>query len=209
MGAGTLGLQEFSQPFWEGWGRCGCFQWHPALEALPSRTDHRLIADEDDVHRCGRCQAEFTALEDFVQHKLQKVCQRAPQEALPAAPAAGALLGQEVSSPLPRPAHTRVCVRSPPRPRGPLTAGRGVGAAGALWLRVWAEGWRLVMDEGGSGPSPQELSSAPGWPSLLSSLRPEPAQLRSRLSWNLRACPGSGLVSFPVHPVPQDPTNKG
>ncbi|XP_032462286.1 transcription factor E4F1 isoform X6 [Phocoena sinus] len=29
--------------------------------------------DEDDVHRCGRCQAEFTALEDFVQHKLQKV----------------------------------------------------------------------------------------------------------------------------------------
>ncbi|XP_058565920.1 transcription factor E4F1 isoform X4 [Neofelis nebulosa] len=52
--------------------------------------------DEDDVHRCGRCQAEFTALEDFVQHKLQKVCQRAPQEALPAAPAAAALLGQEV-----------------------------------------------------------------------------------------------------------------
>eukprot|EP00071_Canis_lupus_P020970 XP_013969913.1 transcription factor E4F1 [Canis lupus familiaris] len=52
--------------------------------------------DEDDVHRCGRCQAEFTALEDFVQHKLQKVCQRAPQEALPATPAAGALLGQEV-----------------------------------------------------------------------------------------------------------------
>ncbi|XP_022372469.1 transcription factor E4F1 isoform X6 [Enhydra lutris kenyoni] len=52
--------------------------------------------DEDDVHRCGRCQAEFTALEDFVQHKLQKVCQRATQEASPAAPAAGALLGQEV-----------------------------------------------------------------------------------------------------------------
>ncbi|CAK6444808.1 unnamed protein product [Pipistrellus nathusii] len=52
--------------------------------------------DEDDVHRCGRCQAEFTALEDFVQHKLQKVCQRAPQEALPATPAAAALLGQEV-----------------------------------------------------------------------------------------------------------------
>ncbi|XP_055991201.1 transcription factor E4F1 isoform X2 [Sorex fumeus] len=44
--------------------------------------------DEDDVHRCGRCQAEFTALEEFVQHKLQKGCQRAPQEALPA--------GQEV-----------------------------------------------------------------------------------------------------------------
>lgn len=53
--------------------------------------------DEDDVHRCGRCQAEFTALEDFVQHKLQKVCQRAPQEAPPAASASGALLGQEVA----------------------------------------------------------------------------------------------------------------
>ncbi|XP_072610096.1 transcription factor E4F1 isoform X2 [Vulpes vulpes] len=66
------------------------------LEAFPSPTDNRLVADEDDVHRCGRCQAEFTALEDFVQHKLQKVCQRAPQEALPATPAAGTLLGQEV-----------------------------------------------------------------------------------------------------------------
>ncbi|KAF5917593.1 hypothetical protein HPG69_000056 [Diceros bicornis minor] len=52
--------------------------------------------DEDDVHRCGRCQAEFTALEDFVQHKLQKVCQRAPQEALPTTPATAALLGPEV-----------------------------------------------------------------------------------------------------------------
>ncbi|KAM8777930.1 transcription factor E4F1 [Rhynchonycteris naso] len=52
--------------------------------------------DEDDVHRCGRCQAEFTTLEDFVQHKLQKVCQRGPQEALPTTPAAATLLGQEV-----------------------------------------------------------------------------------------------------------------
>ncbi|XP_060028538.1 transcription factor E4F1 isoform X10 [Erinaceus europaeus] len=52
--------------------------------------------DEDDVHRCGRCQAEFTALEDFVQHKLQKGCQRAPQEALPATPVPPGLLGQEV-----------------------------------------------------------------------------------------------------------------
>ncbi|XP_039102653.1 transcription factor E4F1 isoform X3 [Hyaena hyaena] len=65
------------------------------LEALPGSTERRLVADEDDVHRCGRCQAEFTALEDFVQHKLQKVCQRTTQEALPAAPAA-ALLGPEV-----------------------------------------------------------------------------------------------------------------
>lgn len=65
------------------------------------------------MHRCGRCQAEFTALEDFVQHKLQKVCQRATQEASPAAPAAGALLGQEVSA-YPRPAHTCACVCCPP-----------------------------------------------------------------------------------------------
>ncbi|NXG48145.1 E4F1 factor, partial [Psilopogon haemacephalus] len=50
-------------------------------------------ADEDDVHKCGRCQAEFTSLEEFVQHKLQKVCQRAP-EALAAASAG--LLKQEV-----------------------------------------------------------------------------------------------------------------
>lgn len=59
--------------------------------------DSMLIADEDDVHRCGRCQVEFTALEDFVQHKIQKACQRAPQEALPTTPATTALLGQEVS----------------------------------------------------------------------------------------------------------------
>ncbi|XP_030069481.1 transcription factor E4F1 isoform X2 [Microcaecilia unicolor] len=32
--------------------------------------------DEDDVHKCGRCQAEFTSLEEFVQHKIQKLCQR-------------------------------------------------------------------------------------------------------------------------------------
>lgn len=64
-----------------------------------SPTDLRLVPDEDDVHRCGRCQAEFTALEDFVQHKLQKVCQRAPPEALPATPEAAALLDQEVSPP--------------------------------------------------------------------------------------------------------------
>ncbi|KAM9583709.1 transcription factor E4F1 isoform 5-T5 [Trichechus inunguis] len=52
--------------------------------------------DEDDVHRCGRCQAEFTTLEDFVQHKIQKACQRAPQDTLSTTPAAAALLGQEV-----------------------------------------------------------------------------------------------------------------
>lgn len=52
--------------------------------------------DEDDVHRCGRCQVEFTALEDFVQHKIQKACQRAPQEALHGPSVTTTLLGQEV-----------------------------------------------------------------------------------------------------------------
>ena len=70
------------------------------------------------MHRCGRCQAEFTALEDFVQHKLQKACQRVPQEALPATPAA-ALLGREVSPPPPA-SHTGVH-RHVPAPH--LTAG--------------------------------------------------------------------------------------
>ncbi|KAM6054913.1 transcription factor E4F1 isoform 1-T1 [Chlamydotis macqueenii] len=54
--------------------------------------------DEDDVHKCGRCQSEFTSLEEFVQHKLQKVCQRAP-EAPAAAPAA--LLNQEAQKVVP------------------------------------------------------------------------------------------------------------
>uniref|UniRef100_A0A7M4FYK6 Transcription factor E4F1 n=1 Tax=Crocodylus porosus TaxID=8502 RepID=A0A7M4FYK6_CROPO len=49
-------------------------------------------ADEDDVHKCGRCQSEFTSLEEFVQHKLQKICQRT-QEAITATSAN--LLGQE------------------------------------------------------------------------------------------------------------------
>ncbi|XP_053550740.1 transcription factor E4F1 isoform X2 [Bombina bombina] len=32
--------------------------------------------DEDDMHKCGRCQAEFTSLEDFVHHKIQKSCHK-------------------------------------------------------------------------------------------------------------------------------------
>ncbi|XP_028310110.1 transcription factor E4F1 isoform X2 [Gouania willdenowi] len=35
------------------------------------------IADEDDVHKCGRCQLEFSTLEAFIQHKLQHSCKRA------------------------------------------------------------------------------------------------------------------------------------
>ncbi|NXD31562.1 E4F1 factor, partial [Spelaeornis formosus] len=45
-------------------------------------------ADEDDVHKCGRCQAEFSSLQEFVQHKLHKRCQRPPD-------ALAGLLGHE------------------------------------------------------------------------------------------------------------------
>ncbi|XP_078274010.1 transcription factor E4F1 isoform X4 [Rhinoraja longicauda] len=33
-------------------------------------------AEEHDVHKCGRCQAEFCSLDGFITHKLQKACQR-------------------------------------------------------------------------------------------------------------------------------------
>ncbi|XP_041133168.1 transcription factor E4F1-like isoform X3 [Polyodon spathula] len=40
-------------------------------------TIHTTLGDEDeDVHKCGRCQCEFTCLEAFIQHKLQNNCQR-------------------------------------------------------------------------------------------------------------------------------------
>ncbi|XP_036392963.1 transcription factor E4F1 [Megalops cyprinoides] len=43
-------------------------------------TIHTTLGDEDeDVHRCGRCQVEFTTLEAFIQHKLQNSCQRAQE----------------------------------------------------------------------------------------------------------------------------------
>lgn len=45
-------------------------------------------ADEDDVHKCGRCLSEFSSLQEFVQHKLQKGCKRPPD-------ALAGLLGQE------------------------------------------------------------------------------------------------------------------
>ncbi|XP_018092620.1 transcription factor E4F1 isoform X2 [Xenopus laevis] len=50
--------------------------------------------DEDDVHKCGRCQAEFTSLEEFVHHKIQKICLRAPDPNLVSTGAA--LNSQEV-----------------------------------------------------------------------------------------------------------------
>ena len=148
------------------------------LESLPSPTDRRLIADEDDVHRCGRCQAEFTALEDFVQHKLQKVCQRVPQEALPATTSAAALLGQEVASPY---CHcTRAC--PPPCPSADSRmrrwrhvktdlCHRGGQRAG---IRLWVgDSWRC------SGLSRMAWDAGP-----LSSLWLKPAQL------------GSGVLPF-------------
>ncbi|XP_040047234.2 transcription factor E4F1 isoform X2 [Gasterosteus aculeatus] len=40
-------------------------------------TIQTTLGDEDeDVHKCGRCQSEFSALEAFIQHKLQHNCKR-------------------------------------------------------------------------------------------------------------------------------------
>ncbi|KAJ8413655.1 hypothetical protein AAFF_G00081620 [Aldrovandia affinis] len=50
-------------------------------------TIHTTLGDEDeDVHRCGRCQVEFTTLEAFIQHKLQNSCQRAQELGHPQPP---------------------------------------------------------------------------------------------------------------------------
>ncbi|NWT72493.1 E4F1 factor, partial [Prunella himalayana] len=61
----------------------------PACRApVPAPLTALSPADEDDVHKCGRCQSEFSSLQEFVQHKLQKGCQRPPD-------ALAGLLGQE------------------------------------------------------------------------------------------------------------------
>ncbi|XP_061605376.1 transcription factor E4F1 isoform X2 [Phyllopteryx taeniolatus] len=40
-------------------------------------TIHTNLGDEDeDVHKCGRCQNEFSTLEAFIQHKLRHSCRR-------------------------------------------------------------------------------------------------------------------------------------
>ncbi|XP_013882513.1 transcription factor E4F1 isoform X2 [Austrofundulus limnaeus] len=39
-------------------------------------TIQTALGDEDDVHKCGRCQSEFSTLEAFIQHKLQNNCRR-------------------------------------------------------------------------------------------------------------------------------------
>uniref|UniRef100_A0A3P9J1H4 Transcription factor E4F1 n=1 Tax=Oryzias latipes TaxID=8090 RepID=A0A3P9J1H4_ORYLA len=39
-------------------------------------TIQTTLGDEDDVHKCGRCQSEFSTLEAFIQHKLHNDCKR-------------------------------------------------------------------------------------------------------------------------------------
>ncbi|XP_053326437.1 transcription factor E4F1 isoform X2 [Spea bombifrons] len=63
------------------------------LTAAPLIT-HFKEEDDDDVHKCGRCQAEFTSLEEFVHHKIQKICQKSQDGGL--SPAVGAVGGEEV-----------------------------------------------------------------------------------------------------------------
>uniref|UniRef100_A0A2K5F8W8 E4F transcription factor 1 n=1 Tax=Aotus nancymaae TaxID=37293 RepID=A0A2K5F8W8_AOTNA len=114
--------------------------------------------DEDDVHRCGRCQAEFTALEDFVQHKIQKACQRAPQEALPATPATTALLGPEV-------------VPAAPGPEEPITVAHIVVEAASLAADIshapdLVGGGHIkeVIVAAEAEPGDSEMAEAPGSP---------------------------------------------
>ncbi|KAM8724546.1 transcription factor E4F1 [Acanthopagrus schlegelii] len=57
-------------------------------------TIQTTLGDEDeDVHKCGRCQTEFSTLEAFIQHKLQQSCRRAE-----AREASGEDAGQEVTA---------------------------------------------------------------------------------------------------------------
>ncbi|XP_061741191.1 transcription factor E4F1 isoform X2 [Nerophis ophidion] len=40
-------------------------------------TIHSTLGDQDeDVHKCGRCQTEFSTLDAFIQHKLHQSCRR-------------------------------------------------------------------------------------------------------------------------------------
>ncbi|XP_072273625.1 transcription factor E4F1 isoform X2 [Pyxicephalus adspersus] len=53
-----------------------------AEPAAPLISHYREEDDDDDVHKCGRCQTEFTSLEEFVQHKVQKACQKVVEQPL-------------------------------------------------------------------------------------------------------------------------------
>ncbi|XP_040296286.1 transcription factor E4F1 isoform X1 [Bufo bufo] len=63
----------------------------PCLPVVPLISHFK--EEGEDVHRCGRCQAEFTSLEEFVQHKIQKVCQQELEQNL--ASSMSALSSQE------------------------------------------------------------------------------------------------------------------
>ncbi|XP_041735155.2 transcription factor E4F1-like [Coregonus clupeaformis] len=61
-------------------------------ETVSEQTDHgnnivtiqTTLGDEDeDVHKCGRCQSEFCTLEAFIQHKLHQNCTRAQEPQVP------------------------------------------------------------------------------------------------------------------------------
>ncbi|KAM9305454.1 transcription factor E4F1 [Gastrophryne carolinensis] len=48
--------------------------------SLPAPLIGHFKEEDDDVHKCGRCQAEFTSLEEFVQHKIQKSCRKVSEQ---------------------------------------------------------------------------------------------------------------------------------
>ncbi|XP_026559870.1 transcription factor E4F1 isoform X2 [Pseudonaja textilis] len=86
-GAGPAGLTAAGPRGREGAAEAtaaGGLPQSPAAAAFLSLPTPFEEEDEDDRHKCGRCQSEFTSLEEFVQHKLQKICQR-PQDATAAA----------------------------------------------------------------------------------------------------------------------------
>ncbi|XP_068434924.1 transcription factor E4F1 isoform X2 [Clinocottus analis] len=65
-------------------------------------TIQTTLGDEDeDVHKCGRCQSEFSTLEAFIQHKLQHNCRRVEagsQDANPEVTAADESSSSEVKT---------------------------------------------------------------------------------------------------------------
>ncbi|TSO37038.1 Transcription factor E4F1 [Bagarius yarrelli] len=56
-------------------------------ESLTGQTEHdniitiqTTLGDEDeDIHKCGRCGEEFSALDIFIQHKISRICKRPSQ----------------------------------------------------------------------------------------------------------------------------------
>ncbi|XP_072838433.2 transcription factor E4F1 [Pogona vitticeps] len=96
-GAGPAGLTAAGPQGREGAAEAAGAPGRPpaAFLSLPAPFGEE---DEDDRHKCGRCQAEFTSLEDFVQHKLQKLCQRQQNAATAAAAAAAATTSTGIPS---------------------------------------------------------------------------------------------------------------